>query len=266
MSVHVLSRFLKESESELGARLVGSVMAYVAGDDGICWAAQARLIGETKLSESAVRRAIRRLEELGELETRRAQRGQRRINVYRLWCGEPPEYDRLPFVLDEPFTDDRSNRPVATGHPDGYDRSLVTGRDRSSATSTPIVEKQEDRKRTWTVEGRRVTEPEEAFAREVLTGWNTLTEQRLAAKEWLAMIVRRHREAPELAVDAHLDVVRGNLGDPWWKGPPSPNVIWGSAAQFERAQVIAAGGADASAHRVSARERFDRLTGGAGGR
>ena len=125
MSVHVSSRFRRESVAELGARLVGLIMAEVAGDDGICWASQARLIEESRLSERGVRDALRKLEEIGEIETRIAQRGRRRINVYRLWCSDEPDYDRLPFEVDRPF----QVRPAeSAGRQEGDDRQSTTRR------------------------------------------------------------------------------------------------------------------------------------------
>lgn len=146
MSVHVLSRFLKESQAELGARLVGTVMAHAAGDDGICWKSQENLTQECHLSVRGVRDAIRKLEELGEIETRKVQRGRSRVNVYRIWCADPPEYERLPFTVKEPFSelppaesaasDDRQSEARPPADHDHDDRQI--------AASTPLTERKEN--------------------------------------------------------------------------------------------------------------------------
>lgn len=114
MSVKVLSAFLDQSESTLGARLVGIVLSSSSWDDGITWLPLEDIAKRCRLSERQVYRCIRELEDLGELEKRKAQRGRRRVNVYRLRIGAAvPQYERLPFTLDDPFwSDDLTNRQV----------------------------------------------------------------------------------------------------------------------------------------------------------
>lgn len=242
MSVHVLTAFMDQTQSKLGARLVGMVMADAAGDDGICWLEQEKIMARTGLSERGVRENVRALEELGEVETRQAQRGRRRVNVYRLWCAAPPQYERLPFELDDPFSDDRQKVPVVD------DRQISSGRpadsdrdDRQISAPTPLVEQKgnvrERNGRAWQVDRRPVTELEERRATEVLATWNELAGQQLTARDWLASIVMRDREHPELTVEQHRELIKRNLDAPWWKGAASPSVIYGSAAQFERAML-----------------------------
>lgn len=52
-------------------------------------------------------RAIQALEQAGEIQVRKAQRGQRRISVYKVCVGEyarvEVKYDDLPFEIKEPF-------------------------------------------------------------------------------------------------------------------------------------------------------------------
>ena len=257
MSVHVLSRFLKESESELGARLVGSAMAFAAGEDGICWADQRRLMRETKLSESSVRRAIRELEKLGEVETRHAQRGRSRINVYRMWCAEAPDYDRLPFAVDRPFkvttgqSDRRSNVYGTTGQ--------IGPRPPVKSENTPLTERQENDKTQWSVGRKLVTASEEQLARAVLAAWNVRTGQVLASRDWLAMIVMRIREHPELELVDHERVIDSALANPWWQGAPSPNVVYGSGAQLERSLVASSHTQAAATSVEDERARFARI-------
>lgn len=127
MSVYVVSQVFRESGAELGSRLVLLVLADAAHNDGVTWISQGEIARLSRLNESHVRDCLRSLEALGELETRKAQRGRRRINVYRVIVPDLAEvdYDRLPFELKEPFTttaditrsssgDDRGSRPLTT--------------------------------------------------------------------------------------------------------------------------------------------------------
>lgn len=109
------------SKAQHGERLVMIALADAAHDDGVSWELEETIAAKTLLGVSTVRAAIKKLEAAGELEVRQAQRGQRRINVYRVTVGRPHavDYDRLPFELGEPFSDDRQNLaavppPVAT--------------------------------------------------------------------------------------------------------------------------------------------------------
>ena len=44
----------------------------------------------------------------------------------------------------------------------------------------------------------------------------------------------RIREYPDLGIEEHAHIIGAALRDPWWKGPASPSVVYGSDAQFER--------------------------------
>jgi hypothetical protein len=65
------------------------------------------LIHRANASKRAVIDALAALESAGEIEVRTAQRGRRRINVYRVVLGQvaasPVDYSDLPFDLEQPF-------------------------------------------------------------------------------------------------------------------------------------------------------------------
>lgn len=124
---------MNESKSTLGTRLVGFVLATSAWNDGISWLPQEEIAEQANVSVREVRYAIEKLVELGELEKRKAQRGRRRVNVYRVLLGaRVPQYERLPFDLEDPFVDDdrqdlphlddRQNPALTTGKIRRYDR------------------------------------------------------------------------------------------------------------------------------------------------
>lgn len=47
-------------------------------------------------------------------------------------------------------------------------------------------------------------------------------------------IIGRIREKPGLTIEQHRRVIDAALLDPWWKGKPGLNVVYGNAGQFER--------------------------------
>lgn len=113
MSYQVVAEVFRHSRASLGARLVLLALADSAGkDDGIVWLGQESLMRMGNLSERAVRDAIRWLEENGEIETRMAQRGRARINVYRITLGKYGSLDvgdlsalsNVPFTVRDPFS------------------------------------------------------------------------------------------------------------------------------------------------------------------
>lgn len=106
MSVAAVRAVLKHSKSTLSARLVMLVLADAAHDDGVTWLGQKEIASKARISRSTVDRTVDELLALPELEQRKAQRGRRRINVYRLLLAglDEPNYDDMPFTLTEPFT------------------------------------------------------------------------------------------------------------------------------------------------------------------
>jgi hypothetical protein len=163
MSLKILSRVFDTSAAEVGDRLTIIALADSAHDDGITWVSQEEIARKTLLSVRHVRRCLDALEKLGEIETRKAQRGRRRINVYRVTAAlEDPDYDRLPFVLTEPFTTGHhvpssvsDDRTFETGRPDISDTD-----DRTSETLTTghLVHAYKEEPEVLTVRGP-VSEP-----------------------------------------------------------------------------------------------------------
>jgi hypothetical protein len=68
----------------------------------------------------------------------------------------------------------------------------------------------------------------------LLAAFNQLTESRHFRKEWVAKIVMRLREHPDLTIDDHLRVLTYSIDHPWWRGRPSPAVVYGNAALYEQ--------------------------------
>jgi hypothetical protein len=89
------------------------------------------------------------------------------------------------------------------------------------------------------VDRKPVTAEEDLLARDVLLCWNELASQSLSSQDWINKIILRIREHSELTLADHSFVIEQNLGDPWWKGPANPSVVYGSGAQFERSMIKA---------------------------
>lgn len=107
MSVRIISTVFERSEATHAARLVLIALADNASDDGIAWPTQETLAHKARLSKRAVADAISELVSKNEIEVRKAQVGRRRVNVYRvLLDAREPDYERLPFKLNEPFSRD----------------------------------------------------------------------------------------------------------------------------------------------------------------
>lgn len=115
MSYRVVREVLESSKAEGADRLVLLAIADVAYHDGVGWLPQGpqsskkSIASYANCSERQVRRSVDALQDAGELEVRRVQRGRRRMLVYRVVVGrireQDVDYARLLFNLSEPFSD-----------------------------------------------------------------------------------------------------------------------------------------------------------------
>lgn len=86
------------------------------------------------------------------------------------------------------------------------------------------------------VDGKRVAVAEGQFAETALAIFNEVAGTRFGAKSWLKMIIGCHRQHPELTTEDHRRVIEEQFAAPWWKGDPTPAVIYGGGgAAFDRA-------------------------------
>lgn len=257
MSVRVLTQVFEHSEAKLAGRLVLLALADSAHDDGITWIGQELIAEKARVSEQTVRRVLRELELGGMIETRKAQRGKLRINTYRVNVPGllEPDYERLPFDLDQPFTDDRAISSVV----DGDDRAFTPGTtedpDRPRAREpirtrkletvrTPVgppsvIERPADR--PVEVDRKPVKDGEYQLASAVLAAFNNAAGTRYSGKDWIKSLIMRIREHPDLPLEAHEATIQHQLAHPWWTGTVSPSVIYGNGRVFEKAVHEAAG-------------------------
>jgi hypothetical protein len=246
MSVRVISEVFQHSKSVLAARLVLLVLADAAHDDGVTWVSQEEIAAKTLAVDSTVRRVINDLVEAGEIEVRKAQRGRRRINVYRVTFADvEPDYDALPFTLNEPFStaadiersaqvDDRRSCALTTADPASREdgAKLLNRKLNHKEKKAPIVPHTNGKPAK--VDHHPVTDHEWQLTTRIVEAFNNVADTRFTPPAWARPIIMRLREHPELDLPEHEHVIDRALQDPWWKGPASPSVIYGNAALFER--------------------------------
>ncbi len=205
---------------------------------GECFPAVERICEETELGDSAVRRALAALVEQGLIGRARRRRQDGSLGTYTYTFPHVERAPDLPVPEPEPPVRGTGGLPVR-----GAARNLEVPNRRSEPT-VPHVDAGRPAavmvtRRGWKVDGRQVTEQEEQLARSVLAEWNREARQSLAARSWLAKIVMRHREHPELTVADHAALIHRTLAEPWWRGAASPSVLYGNDAIFERAMTTA---------------------------
>lgn len=238
MSFRVVAKVLDESDERLARRLILIVLAETAHDDGIVFLGQEEIAHKARLSRSHVAEELVRMVGDGVLELRKAQRGRKRINVYRIVLDGllDPRYDRLPFALDDPFT---TSEVPTRSESDGVGSTGSTTSDLArKSPASPLVEPPIgttlSSRVPAKVDRKATTKVERDLSAAVLEEWNRQTGQKLTSGDWLAKVVMRIREYPDLTVGDHAAVIAASLASPWWKGDPSPSVVYGNGAIFEK--------------------------------
>jgi DnaA N-terminal domain len=84
------------------------------------------------------------------------------------------------------------------------------------------------------VNRKPVTDDEMALAEQIIAAFNAAAGTQVTTEAHLIPVVGRIREKADLTAEQHRAIIAAVFLDPWWKGPPGPQVIYGNAAQFER--------------------------------
>lgn len=275
MSVHVLSWALRHSEARQSDRLVLLVLADHAKDDGTAaWPSVQTIAEQARISERQAQRALRSLEAAGEI--RQSGRSKSGTTVWDIEGYR--RHEGLVAGVSECHPGGDVGVAVGVtsateGGDMGVTRSVLRASVQDPSTTARareggvVVALPNTGSVGWKVDRLPVTPAEDGLARAVLALWNERAGQRLASREWVAKIVMRVREHPELDLDDHERVIESALNDPWWKGAATLAVVYGNGAQFER--CIAQLDADPATARparygrgLSARQIMERYAGG----
>lgn len=180
---------------------------------------------ETELGETAIKSALKSLTDQGIIERKRKRNEDGTLGAYRYF---------FPKAGDAPPQAAGGGSPQAAAASLNQEEDPEPGRGEEPSVLLP---------RLWaapaSVDRIPVTEKEVYMAREILGAWNDLTGQSLRSKDWLSKIIMRIREYPEATIQDHRYLIERNLAFPWWKGAPTPSVIYGNGAQFERSVMTA---------------------------
>lgn len=186
-------------------------------DTGRCDPSIRRLAEDTEMGERTVQRALGELEAAGFIVRQDRQRasGADTTRQYHL-------------ALDS--TGQSGTGRVSQRHPS----ELEVEPSSTSVANAPSVDGGAPIRFPTKVDRKYVTGDEAILANLVLATWNRVAGQDLRSTDWLAKIIMRLREYPEATLADHTLIIETALANPWWSGPPSPSVVYGNGAQFER--------------------------------
>jgi hypothetical protein len=214
-----------------------------------CWPGIAELSEKTGRGEKTVRRALSSLEAAGLLsrERRPAPTGRgRAVDMIVLPVDGPTNRPERPVEQDD------DQKVISTGRSEGPSGQLGTTKrsieaDQAVNSDPPIYRRTEkNRKGTAaapqpnpnptvpTCDGQPVTDAEYENARQALAAFNSLVMDAYPLDAHLERIVRCVRAEPQLTAQDHLAVVRSAVENPWWRGHPSPYVLWKTTEIFHR--------------------------------
>lgn len=197
-----------------------------------------RLATLTRIHARTVQRVLKRLCDAGELAVYREGgrvKGQNRPTVYRILVGKKQGWqsatpnDETGVASEQLGVASDAVRGGIAMPPEPRTNQLQP----TTKEDAPAALVVHGRSISGKLGGKTVTDAESEFAVAMLDVWNELTGQSLVSRDWLAKIVMRHREHPNLTVDELGAVVASALADPWWQGAPSPAVVFGNGAVFE---------------------------------
>jgi hypothetical protein len=216
VSVHVSSWAWKQKVGDPGTKLVLVKLADNADDNGYSYWRQKNLAAECEMARSTCQKKIEKLVELSIVEVipRFGKDGEQLANGYR---------------IIRPST-------VPENEAGGADSGEAGGATPGRAAGTVKGSSSSSSRGPTTISGRKVTDDEHDLVDLLLARFNEKAGgTRFAGKSWRESIVRRMREHPEVTGMEHLAIIDKQFERKWWKGDPTPSVIWGSDRVFDRA-------------------------------
>lgn len=206
----------------------------------------AQMAKDANCSVSTAQRAVKSLADLGEIrkiEQGGIRDGQNFANVYEVACWSDPGRPYFKDQISAPSggygqSDHRApvtNQPSLYSHDEETEKggrsSVTKGQDDGPALPEGVTS--DDYEPMKRVGGKRVSSIEWSVASSALAEFNHLLDRKFKLTAWVEKIVRRMREHPELSREDHVSLVQRACAKPWWKGEPSPAVIWGNPQVFD---------------------------------
>jgi len=225
VSLQALTAVWHHSQQKGGDLLVLLALADFADDQNNAWPSVETLAAKARMKERNARYVLRRLEEAGEIELiSEGGRvgGRARAATYHVTIAEKGA-NLAP-----------RQRSVVKGAKSGAERGQPIAPQPSTEPLEPsLVERA---RKPATVDGKPVTAREHDKADIILGIWNEYAQKPrpYSGVDYRRAIIMRCREHPEMDRHAHRAVIEKNFRNPWWD-EPTPNVIYGNSATFERA-------------------------------
>jgi hypothetical protein len=242
--------------SDRATRLWGLLDRY-AGADGQAFPSRRKLAGRLGCSLDTLDRAVRELEAAGWLHVeRRADVGATSLDTLLNLLEARAEGGRTAAAPPLGMDAAPRGRTAAAGG----SRTGAAQKDSQGNESPPLPP---DGGSEWLpvkVDRKAVTPAERELCDAILAEFNRQAGTRFSgAPDHRRAIVGRIREHRAIELRHHSRIIAVALADPWWSGPPGPQVIYGKAGVFEQAieRARAARGSSLSADEV-ARLRDER--------
>ena len=224
MSVQALAWAWEQETGSPTAKAVLLALADHADQDGICWPGIERIARKTELSRRTVIRQLTALADDAFLEVspRSDKDGKQTSNLYRIALDRDPGSG----MTERHGGDDRAASPGVTESPIRGER----------AAPDPSVNRQEEPSKEPSareVDQIPISDQEYELARRLLAAFNIENGSGYPLDGQMDKIVRAIRRRPDLSEQDHLGIIAKAMRDPWWKGQPSPAVIWGKPDLFD---------------------------------
>lgn len=219
----MLTWVLDQSDERLGNRLVLLALAEYAHDDGTkAFPSNATLMRRTRLSERAVRDCLRSLEKSRSVTCTSTLPNGTRVYTVNMARGA-----------------ESAGAESAGG---GAANDTDSAPDPRTNPRTPSSSSSGNGRAPLSVSAKKVSPAEHDLCDAILAAFNEATGKSFAGVEWRKKIILRIREHPELEAARHAEIIALQVEHPWWTGDPTPSVIYGNGATFDRALNKVRGG------------------------
>jgi biotin operon repressor len=246
VSVHVASWAWKQKVGDPGLKLVLLKLADNADDAGFSWWTQKRLADECEMSRPTVQRKIKKLLERGLLVIvpRFGEDGRRVANGYRVVPDSipPPQNDTPPpqFEGGPRLTGDAPPASQVMQQEPSVEPSKTSGSSGGGAAQLDLMggsaASPAEKRTAASVDGKQVSRQEDSLAKAILGAFNRAFGKDFRGRDHYASIVMRIRERPDLTLEDHAAlVVKVSSGERWWRGSPSPKIIYGTSKALDAA-------------------------------